>query len=289
MTINDHDQFTGLNAVHVAASEGNVKRLVELMDDGAELDVPALGGSISSSRSLSFSLSRFFFSSMMMSLRDDDDDRFFFVCVLAWCSRGCEGLFSRRRWFERRRGARERERGWKTRDSSSRTTVLTCALLILINRLVPIDDKTKQNSTENAGKTAAMIAAGAGHVDVLKAMQRGPSMLNLKAADGGTPAMSAAVHGYKEVLDYLISKKVDLNAQDEDGWTALHFAVMANAASSVKALLAAGVRTDIKNSDGDTAAGLAQGSKAGIKKLFGSGSSKRLAGVKEGKKGCIVM
>jgi hypothetical protein len=44
MTINDHDQFTGLNAVHVAASEGNVKRLVELMDDGAELDVPALGG-----------------------------------------------------------------------------------------------------------------------------------------------------------------------------------------------------------------------------------------------------
>lgn len=46
MTINDHDQFTGLNAVHVAASEGNVKRLVELMDDGAELDVPALGGTL---------------------------------------------------------------------------------------------------------------------------------------------------------------------------------------------------------------------------------------------------
>ncbi len=66
MTINDHDQFTGLNAVHVAASEGNVKRLVELMDDGAELDVPALGGSIvlssfTSSRSLSLSLSRDFF------------------------------------------------------------------------------------------------------------------------------------------------------------------------------------------------------------------------------------
>ena len=62
MTINDHDQFTGLNAVHVAASEGNVKRLVELMDDGAELDVPALGG-IVVAISLSLSLSRFFFSS----------------------------------------------------------------------------------------------------------------------------------------------------------------------------------------------------------------------------------
>ena len=66
MTINDHDQFTGLNAVHVAASEGNVKRLVELMDDGAELDVPALGGIIVlsssfTSRSLSLSLEIFFF------------------------------------------------------------------------------------------------------------------------------------------------------------------------------------------------------------------------------------
>ena len=64
MTINDHDQFTGLNAVHVAASEGNVKRLVELMDDGAELDVPALGG-IVVAISLSLSLSRFFFLLMM--------------------------------------------------------------------------------------------------------------------------------------------------------------------------------------------------------------------------------
>ena len=62
MTINDHDQFTGLNAVHVAASEGNVKRLLELMDDGAELDVPALGGIVVA---ISLSLSRFFFLLMM--------------------------------------------------------------------------------------------------------------------------------------------------------------------------------------------------------------------------------
>ena len=134
-----------------------------------------------------------------------------------------------------------------------------------------------------------MIAAGAGHVDVLKAMQRGPSMLNLKSAYGGTPAMSAAVHGYKEVLEYLISQKVDLNAQDEDGWTALHFAVMANAESSVKALLEAGVKTDIKNSDGDTAEALA---KPKMQKLFGKGKSGGgLKGVKEGgkKAGCVVM
>ena len=222
----------------------------------------------------------------------------FFLCVFVRvCScvvfAGMRGaLFSSSLVRAKERCERERERERERMENARLFFSHDCTDVCTAHfnhRLVPIDDKTKQNSTENAGKTAAMIAAGAGHVDVLKAMQRGPSMLNLKAADGGTPAMSAAVHGYKEVLDYLISKKVDLNAQDEDGWTALHFAVMANAASSVKALLAAGVRTDIKNSDGDTAAGLAQGSKAGIKKLFGSGSSKRLAGVKEGKKGCVVM
>ena len=155
MTINDHDQFTGLNAVHVAASEGNVKRLVELMDDGAELDVPALGGIVlSSSRSLSLSLSlsRDFFSLMMMSLRDDDDDRFFFVCVRACVFvRGVRG--DARGSFLVVAGSsegevreRERERGWKTRDSSSRTTVLTCALLILI--IVSFQLMTKRNKIQ---------------------------------------------------------------------------------------------------------------------------------------------
>jgi hypothetical protein len=63
MTINDHDQFTGLNAVHVAASEGNVKKLVELMDDGAELDIPALGGAKNSHIAIAFFffITEFFF------------------------------------------------------------------------------------------------------------------------------------------------------------------------------------------------------------------------------------
>lgn len=50
-----------------------------------------------------------------------------------------------------------------------------------------------------------MIAAGGGHVGVLKAMQRGPSLLDLQAADGGNPLQSAAVHGHVDVLDYVSS------------------------------------------------------------------------------------
>jgi len=114
---------------------------------------------------------------------------------------------------------------------------------------------------ENAGKTAAMFAASGGHVEVLRAMQRGPSLLNLAAEDGGTPVMSAAAHGHMDVLQLLISKDVDLNVQDEDGWTALMFATAAGLKGTVAQLLKAGVDTELKNVEGDTALALARSSK----------------------------
>ena len=48
-----------------------------------------------------------------------------------------------------------------------------------------------------------MIAASNGSTETLKAMGRGPSLLNLKDADGGTAAMSAAVHKHSSVLDFV--------------------------------------------------------------------------------------
>ena len=48
-----------------------------------------------------------------------------------------------------------------------------------------------------------MLAAGAGSTEILKAMNRGPSLLDLKDADGGTAAMSAAAHSHSSVLDYV--------------------------------------------------------------------------------------
>ena len=56
-----------------------------------------------------------------------------------------------------------------------------------------------------AGKTAAMIAASNGNTEILKALGRGPSLLDLKDADGGTAAMTAAVHHHGSVLDYVSS------------------------------------------------------------------------------------
>jgi hypothetical protein len=48
-----------------------------------------------------------------------------------------------------------------------------------------------------------MIAASNGSTEILKAMGRGPSLLDLKDADGGTAAMTAAVHKHSSVLDFV--------------------------------------------------------------------------------------
>ena len=48
-----------------------------------------------------------------------------------------------------------------------------------------------------------MIAASNGSTEILKAMGRGPSLLDLKDADGGTAAMTAAVHKHGSVLDFV--------------------------------------------------------------------------------------
>jgi hypothetical protein len=48
-----------------------------------------------------------------------------------------------------------------------------------------------------------MLAASVGSVDILKALNRGPSLLDLRDADEGTAAMSAAVHSHASVLDFV--------------------------------------------------------------------------------------
>lgn len=137
----------------------------------------------------------------------------------------------------------------------------------------------------NGGKTAAMFAASGGHVDVLKAMQRGPSLLDLPSADGGTAAMSAAAHGYGDVLSYIIEKKCNLNAQDEDGWTALMYAVAAGNVENVQKLIAAGANPKIKNNDGEDAAKLAAGKN---KAALLAALKGKMGTIKEDKKCCMM-
>jgi len=159
-------------------------------------------------------------------------------------------------------------------DDARRNARLTMWVLLIFVR-----------AQSNGGKTAAMFAASGGHVEVLKAMQRGPSLLDLPSADGGTAAMSAAAHGYGDVLSYIIEKKCNLNAQDEDGWTALMYAVAAGNVENVARLIAAGANPKIKNSDGDDAAKLAAGKN---KDALLAALKGKMGTIKEDKKCCMM-
>ena len=43
MGVDDHDTFTGLTQLQAAAAEGNVSRVIELLDQGADADIQANG------------------------------------------------------------------------------------------------------------------------------------------------------------------------------------------------------------------------------------------------------
>lgn len=43
MGVDDHDTFTGLTQLQAAAAEGNVSRVIELLDQGADANIQANG------------------------------------------------------------------------------------------------------------------------------------------------------------------------------------------------------------------------------------------------------
>jgi len=43
MGVDDHDTFTGLTPLQAAAAEGNVSRVIQLLDQGADADIQANG------------------------------------------------------------------------------------------------------------------------------------------------------------------------------------------------------------------------------------------------------
>jgi ankyrin repeat protein len=146
MGIDDHDTFTGLTQLQAAAADGNVAKVVELLDAGADANIQANGE-------------------------------------------------VRSRFSFRRRGVDPRCLPWPLLQTGPREhTQLTVNILPSLT-LTPYP--------QNSGKTAAMIAASNGSTEILKAMGRGPSLLDLKDADGGTAAMTAAVHKHSSVLDFV--------------------------------------------------------------------------------------
>jgi len=75
------------------------------------------------------------------------------------------------------------------------------ALWIVCVLQAEIEAGVDLNLRNKDGKTACMLAAGAGHPEVLSSMKRGPSLANIATDDGGTPLMSACCHGRFDALE----------------------------------------------------------------------------------------
>lgn len=69
-----------------------------------------------------------------------------------------------------------------------------------------------------------LIAAGMGHVDILKNMVQAKLNLNATGLNNRTPAMAAIKFGRVETLRILLENKVELTTKDSDGYTALDVA-----------------------------------------------------------------
>ncbi len=90
------------------------------------------------------------------------------------------------------------------------------------------------------GKTALMIAARAGEMDLVsELLERGanPNSVNV---NGGTPLMFAAISGNYLIIDELLGWGADVNATGSNGWNALMVASAKGFSDTVKRLLDSG-------------------------------------------------
>jgi len=109
-------------------------------------------------------------------------------------------------------------------------------------------DVMSQTSTNgaNPSSSAALLAAGSGHVNVLEALVEGRigfktpvSILSNPNSNGETPAYQAAEGGHANVLRYLWQQKADLERPSLRGATPLYIAAQNNKVSAIRLLLVA--------------------------------------------------
>jgi ankyrin repeat protein len=116
--------------------------------------------------------------------------------------------------------------------------------LSAIERLLSRDTQYVNQATKD-GKTALMLAAGAGQEKLVGALLAAGADINSANTRGGTALMYAATRGDSKTVAVLLSHGAKVNARAENGWTAVTLASAKGYELIVKQLLAAGADANV--------------------------------------------
>jgi ankyrin repeat protein len=122
--------------------------------------------------------------------------------------------------------------------------------LALIERL--LSEGANVNRAAEDGRTALMLAAGAGQTKLVQALIAAGADVNAVNQRGGTALMYAATDGDASTLSALLSRGAAVNAKAANGWTAVTLASARGHAGIVGQLLAAGADANATDIDGWT-------------------------------------
>lgn len=112
-----------------------------------------------------------------------------------------------------------------TSDSQGRTAMIVAAVgghIDIIELLV--ENKGNIRLKDRQGQSPMYWAAGSGHPEVVEMLIKLGAPVNDPNRQGTTPLMVAARRGYEEIVRMLLAAKADVNATDHTGRTALMWA-----------------------------------------------------------------
>lgn len=104
------------------------------------------------------------------------------------------------------------------------------------------------------GTTALMIAAGEGHLEVVRVLLNHNARVNAANEAGDTPLHCAVLQNQSEIAAFLLEKGAAVDSRNKTGVTPLMIAAWSGFDGLVQMLLAAGADTELEDADGLKAA-----------------------------------
>ena len=132
------------------------------------------------------------------------------------------------------------------------------------------------DAENQSGATPLHYAAENGNVDIAKRLLAAGAQVNIKSNFGWTTLHYAAWNGNEEVVKRLLAAGAEVNVGDKDGETPLHQAAdRYRNEEVVKRLLSAGAAVNVRDKDGRTPLHLAsdQANKEVVKRLLSAGAA----------------